>query len=141
METVYIIRCDKSNHGTFGYLIVDGDLFCRTGEPPWRDNKPNLSCVPQCLPPGSYDVVWHHSPHFGWCYHVTNVKGRGHILMHPGNYCGDKLQGLKTNTLGCILLGKSVGFLSGQKSVLCSRPTVRRFHKKMNQEDFKLTII
>ena len=78
---------------TLGTLVFDnGDTF-QTLELPWRDNKPNVSCIPQ----GYYDVVRHTSPSKGDCYEVLDVPAREHILIHVGNF--------PTDTQGCILIG------------------------------------
>ena len=131
-----MIRTITGAHGTLGILIVDGAIVAYTMEPPDKDNKPNLSCIPA----GKYDCVWHKSPRYGWVYMVTKVSGRAWILSHPGNYGGDRAKGWKTHTLGCILLGKYRGVLGKQRAVLCSRPTVRKFTELMNKETFNLTI-
>ena len=137
METVILFRKSTSSHGTFGQLYIGWEPLFVTGEPPWKDNKPNYSCIPT----GKYLCVWHKSPKYGWCYLVTGVDGRGFILGHSGNYCGDKELGLKTHTLGCILIGLRKGFLGDQRAVLVSRTAVRRFNNIMEQKDFNLIII
>ena len=38
--------------GTFGTLRVKDLIICSTLEPEWRDNAPNVSCVP----PGHYNL-------------------------------------------------------------------------------------
>lgn len=69
-----------------------------TMEPPWKDNKRNVSCIT----PGVYLVLPHTSPKFGDCFKVyeldgSEVNGRSEILFHVGNYA--------TNTDGCICPG------------------------------------
>lgn len=136
MENVKLIRMQRSDHGTFGIVIFHGQhLF--TGELPWRDNKPNYSCIPA----GVYVVQVRHSPKYGKVYHVTGVDGRSYILFHQGNYCGDRLLGFKTNVQGCILLGRKRGRLGGQRAVLSSRPARRRFETEMGMKPFKLEVI
>lgn len=136
-KTVQLFRIKQSDQGTFGVLLVDGEFFAFTLEPPERDNKPNLSCIP----PGEYRVIWHRSPRYGWVYMLVDVLGRSFILTHWGNYGGDKSKGFKTHTLGCILLGSRLGILGSQSAVLNSRPTVRRFFNKMSKANFNLSII
>jgi hypothetical protein len=127
----------SSNHGTLGVLLVAGNQFGYTMEPPWRNNKINLSCIPT----GEYRVVWHYSPKYGWCYLVTDVQGRSYVLFHPGNYGGDITQGFKTDTHGCILVGKKRGWLNGQRVVLASRTAIQQLFLKLNKQSFNLTII
>jgi len=81
------------------------------------------------------------SPKFGWVYHVTDVYGRTWILTHSGNLAGDRTRGYTTHTYGCILMGTYLGRLNGQRAVLLSRPTLRRFIAYMDRRDFELEII
>lgn len=137
MRTAYLKRIAASDHGTEGVVTVPEFGFsCFSMELPWRNNQNRLSCIPK----GSYTVVIRNSPKFGWTFHVTNVEGRSYILFHSGNYAGDTQKGLKTHSHGCILLGKSKGFLGGQRAVLNSRVAVSEFQRLMNNEPFKLVI-
>lgn len=132
-------RLYDSDHGTIGVLSC-GDFTCYTIEPPWRDNLPNRSCIPE----GEYYCVWHHSPRYGWVYLVSDVPDRSHILIHPGNLGGDKDKGFHTHTLGCILLGQKRGKLiikkKQQEAVLVSRPTCRSFYNHMEETTFQLEV-
>jgi len=136
MKNVNIFRIEKSVQGTLGILSTS-NFYCYTLEPNWYDNIRQYSCIPQ----GTYDVIIRISPKYGKIYWVTKVDGRIWILMHSGNYGGDSRLGLKTHTMGCILLGKSKGYLGGQRAVLNSRITINKFYKLMNNEQFKLNII
>ena len=124
MNTCTLIRDEDGDHGTFG-LLRYGELRLHIAEPPWRDNQPNLSCVP----PGRYNLLPHVSPRFGRCLLVAGVRGRSHILVHAGNVGGDKLKGLHTHTLGCLLPGLARGSLLikgvHQRAVLSSRTAMR----------------
>lgn len=136
MEDVTIIRIRQSDQGTEGILISD-DFKCFTLELPWKDNQPNISCIPT----GEYQTTIRVSPHFGRVYWVTEVEGRSYILIHAGNWAGDISKDYITNTYGCILLGQKRGILSGQKAVLLSRPAIRKFMDKLQGQDFNLHII
>lgn len=136
MKNVYLIRTSMSDQGTKGILITAG-FNCKTLELPWRDNKPNISCIP----PGEYIVTIRKSPKYGKIYWVTDVKGRSWILIHSGNYAGDVSKGFKTHVNGCILLGQKYGFLGEQLAVLNSRITLRRFMNFMKYKQFKLYIV
>lgn len=131
-----LFRTDSDDHGTFGVLIF-GDDYVRTIELPWRENRPNLSCIPQ----GRYTVSMRHSPKYGKVYHVEAVPGRSHILLHHGNFAGDKTRGFRTHSAGCILLGTKRGRLASQKVVLASRPARTKFETRMNFQTFELEII
>ena len=134
-RNVHIFRTKRSSHGTEGILST-GSFTCFTLELPWKDNQPNISCIPH----GTYPVKPRKSPRFGDVFHVTNVEGRSHILIHSGNFAGDTEKGLKTHVQGCILLGKYRGVLGTQKAVLSSKPTIRRFMEYMQSDDFTLTL-
>ena len=71
---------------------------------------------------------------------VRRVPNRTYILLHSGNYGGDKSKDYKTHTMGCILLGKKSGFLGGQVAVLNSRITVRAFMEEMDYQPFNFRI-
>jgi hypothetical protein len=135
-QQVFLIRTSVSDQGTSGMLVMGG-FNCYTLELPWRDNKRSISCVPQ----GQYTVIQRASPKYGKIYWVTEVPSRSYILIHSGNYAGDVNKGYKTHVKGCILLGQKMGTLSGQKAVLNSRLTVRKFMNLTGMKPFKLTII
>jgi hypothetical protein len=132
---VLLLRVSESDQGTFGYLIFDGQLL-RTGELPWRENRPNISRIPA----GIYTVCLRYSPKYGNVYEVKDVQGRTYILLHQGNFCGDESLGFRTNVQGCILLGFKRGLLYGQQAVLASTLARRRFETVMNFEPFTLEV-
>ncbi|MDR2927503.1 MAG: DUF5675 family protein [Cytophagaceae bacterium] len=137
MKTAYLIRTETGEHGTFGVLSCPDIAFsCFSGELPDKGNRFQISCIPK----GEYICKSYKSPKFGTVYHVQNVNNRTYILIHSGNYVGDTSKGWKTNSLGCILLGKSIGWLGKQKVVLSSRFALQEFHNKMKMESFKLII-
>ena len=133
---MFLFRTSSDDEGTGG-VIVFGDEYLHTIEPPWRDNRRGLSCIPA----GDYDVSMRNSPRYGPCYEVKNVTNRTHILLHNGNWAGDESLGFKSHSDGCIILGSSAGRLSDQKAVLASRRARRKFEETMNFEPFKLEIV
>lgn len=135
MRDVNIFRLRRSAQGTEG-LLVAGDFNCRTLELPWKNNQKQISCIP----PGEYDVEIRLSNKYGRVYWVRHVPNRTYILIHSGNYAGDKLKGYRTHIMGCILLGLKSGFLGGQVAVLNSRVAVRAFVNEMDYEPFRLKI-
>jgi len=130
-----LIRYSSGDWGTAGVLVSEG-FSCYTLELPWKDNRPNVSCIPA----GLYEVELRESPKFGLTYWVRNVPGRKYILFHSGNWAGDREKGLRSHTYGCILVGKYPGGLQGQKAILCSRPTLKKLLNHMNKEPFTLQI-
>lgn len=137
MRQVTLIRTETSDLGTFGHLVTDSGLCLRSGELPWRYNEPGHSCIPA----STYDVVWAESPTKGWVYHVIKVPGRFDIEIHPANFCGDRVLGLRSEIEGCIALGTSVGPMNGQRALLCSRQAFVEFYRDLDQAQFRLMII
>lgn len=74
---------------------------CFTIELPWRDNLPNISCIPK----GEYKLALRNSPKYGDHIHVTGVPARSYILIHPANYVGQ--------LRGCIAVGDKRVDLNG----------------------------
>ena len=135
MRDVELFRLKRSDQGTEG-LLVSRDFNCRTLELPWRNNQQQISCIPS----GDYKVEIRISNKYGRIYWVRDVLNRTYILIHSGNYAGDKSKGFKSHVMGCILLGKKSGFLGGQVAVLNSRVAVRQFMEDMEYESFNLHI-
>ena len=136
MKTVYLLRTRQSDQGTEGILITDG-FMCKTLELPWRQNKRSISCIPA----GEYNVKIRQSPKYGSVYWITSVPNRTWILIHAGNWAGDRDKGFKTHVNGCVLLGKKHGFLAEQRAVLSSRITVRKFRSVMQDQSFVLNVL
>lgn len=93
---IEIVRVSSGTNGVFGVLMMDGRPLCVTAEPPWKDNKSNMSCIPD----GSYKCVQHNGTKYKNVWALLGVKNRESILFHWGNFP------LK-DTEGCILLGAS----------------------------------
>lgn len=135
MHIATIYRLRTGDEGTFGIFVAYG-LGLMTLELPWRDNRRGESCIPA----GTYQCVWHKSSHFGWTYLVKDVPGRDNILFHAGNFAGDVKKGFRSDSEGCILVGKRFGVLAGQDAVLRSRDALRELHNHFQHEPFMLTI-
>ncbi|OEU65804.1 MAG: hypothetical protein BA863_08935 [Desulfovibrio sp. S3730MH75] len=135
MMKIKISRYESSSHGTFGHLIGPG-IKLHVIELPWRDNRSNLSCIP----PGEYHCTVVRSPRFGVVYHVKEVPGRSHVLIHAGNYAGDSTLGYRTHSHGCILPGRKRGRLGNQKAILCSKAALTSFMSALERQPFILTI-
>jgi hypothetical protein len=129
MNTVDLIRIEQSDDGTFGVLKIDGQAWCVTLEPPRGGNAKNISCIPS----GRYVCRRIRSPRFGLTFEVTNVPGRTHILLHPGNVVAD--------TQGCVLLGRHFGLLRGDRGVLKSGRTFQAFMDELDGVDEFLFIV
>jgi hypothetical protein len=96
MKTAELIRLQTGEQGTFGVLLINREVFCMTLEPPDRQNKVDISCIPA----GQYIVKPHLSPTLGEVYYIQNVIDRMFIYFHRGKYLKD--------TKGCILIGKYI---------------------------------
>lgn len=140
MKKAELERLESSDEGTFGILKFEDDefvYFFYAGELPWRDNAPNVSCIPK----GTYIALWTRSPRFGRCmYLVDKVKNRAGIRLHAANFMGDDKKGFRKQLHGCIALGEKLGWIGGQKAILVSRPAMRRFEKLAGGDQFELTI-
>jgi len=125
---IYLIRLES----TLGAFIShDHGLICYVMEPPWRDNRANVSCIPV----GDYDVTYlprSASGKYKDCYHVHNVPERFAILIHKGNTVRD--------TMGCMLPGVRVGMLGKQRAVMGSAQAMRKLHKLTKRKGFKLHV-
>jgi len=138
MNTVILNRYGTSQFGTFGrvYIISPDWYTCFSLEPPQRGNQQDISCIPK----GEYQVEFAYSPHFGYVYHILDVSDRSNILIHSGNYGGDRGLGWISDTYGCILLGRKVGYLRNQKVILISKFAVTYFVSTLGREPFKFII-
>lgn len=140
MTTVTIAREPSQDYGTFGKLVAPGPncvFECVTLELPWRDNRRNVSCIPE----GRYRVEWSRSGRFGEVYRVLDVPGRSGILIHPGNWAGDRFMRMMSDVEGCILLGAKRSIIANQPAVSASRATVRRFAEFMGRRPFHIQLI
>lgn len=113
-------RYESTQKGTLGKLVgFSVPLF--TVEPPWRSNRPNVSCIPE----GIYTLTPHQSPTFGKCVRIVGgtvspESGKGertHILIHPANWA-HQLQ-------GCIAPGTGRASSDKGPMVTNSRDAVR----------------
>jgi len=117
--------------GTNGIISHDGKPITKTIELPWKNNRRNISCIPE----GIYELEKRHSERWGWHLWVKGVKDRSHILFHPAN---DALKELR----GCIA---PVTRHSGEGKGTFSRNATLRlrdfiFEKMEEGEEVKLEI-
>lgn len=136
MNTAFLIRDLSDDQGTPGVLFAPG-FYAHTLELPWYSNQRKVSCIPD----GKYLCRIKQSPRFGRVYQVMDVPGRSDILIHAGNYAGDKSLGRLSDVEGCILVGERRGVMRGQRAVLVSRPAVRGFMNAMQGQDFRLEVV
>ena len=109
-------RLRQTPFGTFGELVIHGDAVAKTCELPWKDNAPDLSCVPA----GRYWVAREYSPHFKRdLFELKGVPGRAECKFHPAN--------VPHELKGCIALGEDFGVVGGEDGVVRSRQAVDAF--------------
>jgi len=133
MRKFHLRRFEMTIHHTLGKLYEEmqqySDFFCYTVELPWRDNKPNVSCVP----PGTYQCVLKNRHPLENRFELKYVPGRTGIQFHIAN--------LPEDLDGCIGVGEMVGNVGGTKGVLFSGFAYKRFMKSLeNDKEFILEI-
>lgn len=130
--------------GTFGVWTLSSyeteSFKLATIEPPWKDNRPSVSCVRE----GKYVVVRDKRPKQGDCFclinHNLNVSRypevgirRHSILIHIANFAAD--------VEGCIGPGTDVSASGGRWMVTHSRDAMLMIDKWLGKEtEFNLTI-
>lgn len=137
MDRIILERFKTGDQGTLGRIRIGKEIFY-TLELPWRDNRPNTSCIPA----GVYACKFTMSPRFGYSmYLVDGVNNRSGVRIHSANFAGDKTLGYKSQLSGCISLGLHYGKMGGQDAVLLSKPAIRKFESLLERKSFILEII
>ncbi len=75
--------------GTNGKLVYQGRLICYTIELPYKNNQPQVSCIPE----GEYFIEKRYSKRFGWHFEILDIPNRSLILFHPANNALTELRG------------------------------------------------
>ena len=129
IPTVRLTRLEESPQGTFGVLTICSQVFCVTLECPDKLNECNISSIPA----QQYQCIKMHSPRFGETFEIVDVPGRSHVLLHAGN--------IVDSTSGCVILAQYFGKLYGNRAVLNSGQTFKKFMEVMKDiNSFNLTI-
>lgn len=133
----HLYRIQSRDDGTFGVLVIEGlNWGCFTAELPWRDNKPNISCIPE----GSYTFEPRESPSRGLVYQARRVEGRSLIQIHIGNFAGDVNKGFRSDVKGCIVTGDRMMKIYKQLAVANSRGTFEDFKMHVGDGPLRLKI-
>lgn len=131
----------KQDAVTFGKLYLNGyknapDIY--TLELPWRDNKRNISCIPQ----GLYNVVPHNTNKYPKSYRLLNVPDREGILIHEGNFASSVKFANRTyepETKGCILVGFDIN--ESIPMVGKSQKCIDYLWKTIGEQNFSIEVI
>lgn len=125
MKNIEIIRLEENfEFGTFGVVKIDKQVFCVSLEPPDLLNKYGQSSIPA----QQYMCQKWESPKFGLTYKILNVPNRDDVLFHAGNK--------KIDTRGCPLVGQYFDKFRGDRAILNSGATFRRFLAKLLPDEF-----
>lgn len=135
MKVATIKRAYPTTDGYFGNWDLEGIPLYQTCELPWKNNMPNVSCIPK----GEYTCQKVYSPRFKkMLFQVLDVQGRQNVLIHAGNTIHD--------IEGCILLGLGYSMINTKDyghvwGVTNSRVALDDFMTRMsNESQFKLVI-
>ena len=121
--------------GTFRVYKDDTEVFkCLTLELPYKNNKPEISCIPE----GLYTVKKITRPDGRPGLHVQDVPGRTAILIHTGNFAA----GDHPDILGCILVGLKYAYINsdGHLDIADSTKAFNALYPALPDE-FKLAIL
>lgn len=126
-----LLRLQDTGHETLSCLVINGKTFYVL-EPPWRNNKRNVSCIPAGVYKARF-LLSSASGKYKPCFHITGVPGRSGILIHCGN--------VRAHTKGCLVIGLRRGTIKNQPAVLNSKSALRLLVNAANKRDFDLEVI
>lgn len=124
---VRLTRKKYYSNSTVGILHIHANNLiwaCHTLEPAWKNNKPQVSCIPV----GTYTCRRFKSEKHGETFEVCDVPGRAGILFHAGNNA-------LRDTQGCILLGVGLIQSAGHAYLEASRAAMRTFREMLSGID------
>lgn len=129
MKYLNLKRVALNIEGVFGVLLFENIPFAVTLEPEDKNNRINISCIPENL----YLCKRIKSPLFGDTFEITDVKNRTNILFHKGN--------MKHNTRGCILIAESYNNFNGKSGIADSKKGYDEFMSLLKDDsEFRLHI-
>jgi len=119
MHKAVLNRFESAATHTLGELVIAGVKFYII-ERPWLNNASNISCIP-C---GIYHAVYlarTASGKYRNVHWLQNVPNRSGVLQHNGNKA--------SHSRGCLIIGKRIGWLGGDRAVLNSRTALDEFEE------------
>lgn len=111
--------------GTNGTLTLNGHFVCFTIELPWKENKRNISCIPE----GKYELKARFSPENQNHLEVLDVYNRNRILIHPATSAIKELYG------GIAPVKQLTGIGKGIYSRLALEKLLSIFHQTMESDE------
>jgi Family of unknown function (DUF5675) len=141
IQIATIIRDEESNQGDLGKLSFDGVYFCETLQPDVLDEAQGRFHLPaNDTSQPFYLCTRYDSPKHGETFIIhrpetpVSVDGHSYLEFHAGNDIED--------TLGCTILGETRGKLKGERAVLNSGNTFKKFQQiTADVNVFKLVVI
>jgi hypothetical protein len=133
MHALVVERFAYTPHGTLGRAILPSGVELFSLEPPWKNNEPNVSCIPE----GEYTAVRDRGGRHQF-YRVEDVPGRSAIEIHPANYFVNPATG-RQELWGCIAFGLGLN-TQHIASVARSVDACNRLVAEMGETGFELTI-
>lgn len=114
--------------GCFSALEKDGKRVCYTCERTFDDGRP-------IIPDGVFVCKRTTFIRGGYPSHeITGVVGHTRLLVHKGN--------TELDSVGCILVGTSIGELNGHKAVLGSKDAFARYWAELGfQTEYELEVV
>ena len=113
--------------GTLGNLTID-DWSCYTIERPWKNNAPNVSCIPE----GTYACQPFSGNRFQDVIQVMDVPDRTFILIHVANFPHD--------IEGCIGVGDRFVSDALEPAVYNSKKTLQKLMEIFNEHEERMTL-
>ena len=149
MKTLTLLRDDTGDQGTFSRGVLVNGMGANLGEwdwieLPWRNNAPDISCIP----PGTYHGHMIQSPHFQRAVYVLDdVPDRSAIEIHPANFGGCVALGFYSDLRGCCAPGLYRGSLLvpgsedvQQRAVMQSMRAFQQFMDAMDRDALTLIV-
>lgn len=129
---------EKQTKGHAAIFDAEGTVLFqfKTLELPWKNNKRNVSCIPE----ETYQAEIRFSNKYGRHIHIKDVEGRSLILIHWGNYAGSVNPKTGTPDIrGCVLTGSGYKDITGDgiDEILNSKTT---FKKMMSIMPDRITV-
>lgn len=113
--------------GTLGKLSI-GDWSCFTIERPWKNNEPNVSCIPE----GVYACQPFSGTRFQDVIQLIDVPDRSYILIHVANFPHD--------IEGCIGVGDRFVSDALEPAVYNSKKTLAALMDIFNGHEERMTL-